>query len=186
MRRPRHPLPDHAAPDTPREGEDLDRWVEDYLEGALDPEEAARFERALLRPEVADALGEALLIRELLATLPPDAPPDALVAQLEQALGVSERQARQRVRWVRRRFPRLQAALGGASWTIKGPALGLASASAGLGVPAGGTASASGRTVVRASLAPVTVLRRGGEPAPRAPKPPWWRRVLRRAWGRSR
>jgi hypothetical protein len=177
---------DHAAPLAPCAGEDLDRWVEDYLEGILDPEEAARFERALLRPEVADALGEALLIREMLAALAPDAPPDALVAQLEQALGVSERQARQRVRQARRRFPRLQAALGGASWTVKGPALGLASASAGLGVTSGGTASASSRSVVRASLAPVTALRHGGEPAPKAPKPPWWRRALRRAWRRSK
>lgn len=162
--------------------DELDQWVDDYLEGRLPLEEAARFERALLTDAVALAFREALVLRELLASMPPDAPPEALVARLEEALeleGDAPARRRRRARSLIPRLPRVEAALGGASWAVRGPAL--AFAPAGAAVPGMKDAVDSTRgqmsSGVRATLAPIAALRNPEEDRPQ--KPGFWRRALR-------
>ena len=60
--------------------------IEDYLDGALDDEAAQRFEQDLLQEEVASQFREALLLRDLLGSLPPDKPPEGLVERIESTL----------------------------------------------------------------------------------------------------
>jgi len=164
------------------EADALDAWVEEYLEGRLSPEETGRFERALLEPAVAEAFREALVLRELLASLPPDAPPEALVSRIELALAVSGTEARRKAG----RFPRLSAALGGASWALRGPALAVGTVGASVG-SSRELSAATGN--MRYAIAPVTALRGregAGEAAPPARGKPLWRRVLGRAMRRGR
>ena len=58
--------------------QNISELVEAYLEGRLSAEETDRIERDLLQPEVASAFREALVFRDLLHHLPPDAPPSGL------------------------------------------------------------------------------------------------------------
>ena len=136
-----------------------DERVEDYLDGFMSPREARAFEHELLDPEVAAALNEALALRTLLATMPPDDVPDGLVARIEAALGLPTAAAAAAPE--HRRLPRLRAAFAGASWAFRGPAF-LANAAGGDGF----------RTVGYAST-PLTI---GRTPAP--PRPALWRRAL--------
>ncbi len=162
--------------------DELDQWVDDYLEGRLPPQETQRFERALLTEVVAAAFREALVLRELLASMPPDAPPEALVARLEEALeleGDAADRRRRRARSLIPRLPRVEAALAGTSWALRGPAM--AFAPAGGAVP--GVRDAVSQTAglvtsgSRSTLAPLTALRNPDEDRPL--KPSWWRRALR-------
>ena len=162
--------------------DELDQWVDDYLEGRLPPQETQRFERALLTETVATAFREALVLRELLASMPPDAPPEALVARLEEALelqGDASDRRRRRARSLFPRLPRVEAALAGTSWALRGPAL--AFAPAGAAVPGMRDAVSTTAELVsagsRSTLAPLTALRTPGEDRPL--KPSWWRRALR-------
>ena len=151
--------------------------------GSSAPAETARFERALLTPEVAEAFREALVLRELLASMPPDAPPEALIDRLEEALELDVVGERKRKRRDRRRFPRIAAALDGASWAVRGPAL--AFAPAGDAVSSTRDAMSVSQTAMRGAFAPVNNLvpnagarlRPKGEDRPL--KPSWWRRALR-------
>lgn len=67
---------------------DLDERIDAYLDGLLSPSETRALERMLVDPEVAAALGEALALREILATTPGDAPPAGLADRIIVALGV--------------------------------------------------------------------------------------------------
>ena len=60
--------------------------IEDYLDGTLDDEAAQRLEQDLLQEEVASQFREALLLRDILGSLPPDKPPEGLVERIETAL----------------------------------------------------------------------------------------------------
>ena len=66
--------------------QDLHGRIEDYLDGALDHEATRRFEQDLIQTEVATQFREALLLRDLLGSLPPDQPPEGLVERIESAL----------------------------------------------------------------------------------------------------
>ncbi len=130
-------------------GQDLDERVDAYLDGLMSRDETRAFEAELVAPDVAAALSEALLLRELLAH--PDAAdelPEGLVARIEEALGVDEQAARTKVK----RFARLRAALSGAGWSVRGPALAVAPAGDTLGAASGaakGAAKGATRSVWR-------------------------------------
>lgn len=145
----------------------LDEQVEDYLDGVMTSREARAFEETLLDPHVATALHEALALRSLLAALPPDDAPEGLTDRIEAALGVATGAVTARERQAR--VPRLRAALSGAAWAFRGPAL--------LANPAG----ADGMRTVGYVTSPLP--RRDAEPAPR---PALWRRLLGRRLGLGR
>ena len=167
--------------DDPREAEgltaeeELELLVESYLDGQLAPEETAAFERRLLEPAVAEAFGEALMLRALLADLPPDQAPEELVASLEAALVADVRLARKPTR-----MPRLRAALAGMSWMVRGPAQ---------AIPAAAAANSAQARPVRGSLNTMRYalgpLANAGNTRPSAPSRPWWRRILARSLRRK-
>lgn len=143
----------------------LEARVEDYLDGYMSPRERRAFEAELLEPEVQQALTEALALRTLLAELPPDAPPEGLIARIEEAMGVAEgRRSRREAIERASRFPSLGAALARAGWIVRGPAR---------AVSGGG---AEGLRTMGYAAAPLSVAR-----ASRPPKPPLWRRLLKRS-----
>ena len=79
--------------------------IESYLDGLFDEAETRRFERDLLKEDVAVLFREVLLMRELLGELPPAEPPEGLVNRIEAALAVapdrqkaSEMQSREETR----------------------------------------------------------------------------------------
>jgi hypothetical protein len=167
--------PEDSDPETWSEAA-LDQWVEDYLEGHLPPAEAARFERSLTHPKVAAAFREILALRELLRALPPDAPPAELVAKLEETLRVAQAAGVIRPE----RYPRLRAALQGLGWTVRGPALALATGGAlrpSEDRSPGTREALAGLATIGYSLGPITATRTGAAPRKR---PAWWRRLLRR------
>ena len=62
---------------------ELDERFERYLDGGLSTEETRELERALVAPEVATEFARAVLLRELLRTAGPGAPPPELLLSLE-------------------------------------------------------------------------------------------------------
>ncbi|MBI5498857.1 MAG: zf-HC2 domain-containing protein [Deltaproteobacteria bacterium] len=102
--------------------QELDERIEAYLDGTLEGEEARRFERDLVQPEVTAALREALLLREILRSTLPDEAPAGLAGRIERELGVAAPPAREAARGSR--FPVARAALGGAAWAWRGPLAG--------------------------------------------------------------
>jgi hypothetical protein len=159
--------PDERKPEGLSELEQIELLVESYLDGLLSPQDTARFERRLLEPAVADAFREALLIRQLLADMPPDQPPAELVASLEAALVAHPDLVRKAMR-----LPRLRAALSGMSWMVRGPALALPAAAAARG---GSQAPVrEGLSTLRYALGPLAVGSGQRKPAGRS----WLRRIL--------
>ncbi|MBI5491095.1 MAG: hypothetical protein HY905_27435 [Deltaproteobacteria bacterium] len=104
--------------------QELDERIEAYLDGTLEGEAARRFERDLVQPEVAAALREALLLREILRSTLPEEAPEGLAERIERELGVAAPERRGAVR--ESRFPLARAALGGAAWAWRGPLAGWA------------------------------------------------------------
>ncbi len=153
--------------------EELELLVESYLDGQLGPEETALFERRLLEPAVAKAFGEALMLRALLADMPPDQAPEELMASLEAALVADVRLARKAAR-----MPRLRAALTGMSWMVGGPAQAVQAASAASNAQP--TPMRGGLSTMRYALGPLAV---GNQP--KAPSKPLWRRLLARGLRRK-
>lgn len=143
----------------------LDELADAYLDGDLSREEALAFEHDLAaRPEVAEALSSALALRELLAGLPPLAPPPGLSARIARALPLGEAKERGEAG-----ASAAGAVLSGFSWLYRVPAAAVMGA-------AGTVASAgSGLSQVRWALGP---LGAAAEPAPRAPRRALWRRVV--------
>jgi anti-sigma factor RsiW len=145
----------------------LDDLADAYLDGDLSREEALAFERDLaLRPEVAEALSSALALRELLAGLPPLAPPPGLSARIARALPLGrEREAR----GAAERAPSAAgSALAGAAWLLRVPAM------AAQGATASAFTAGAGLAQVRWALGPLAAQ---AAPALR-PRRPLWRRLL--------
>lgn len=144
----------------------LEERADAYLDGDLPREEALAFERALaVRPEVAEALATALSLRELLASLPPVAPPPGLADRIARALPLPP-PARRRARGERAGSP-ARAVLDGLGWTFRGTAL------ATMGAAAPAASASSGLAQLRWALGPLA-------PAPRPPRPLWRRLLLGR------
>lgn len=126
--------------------------IEAYLDGELTLEHTVEVERALARPEVAEYLSQALMVRELLRTAPPEMPPLGLLSEIHDLVQVQLAEAAAgEVHGSGRRFPRLRAALAGASWGLRGPAMAMATS--------GATRTAlDGLSAVRVALGPLTRL----------------------------
>jgi hypothetical protein len=144
-----------------------------YLEGRLSPAETARFEQDLLQERVARAFREALILRELLSTVGPDAPEEQLIARIEAALDLDAGQDHAEAR---RRLPRLRAAMSGLGWIVRGPAQALQAETARTYAT---REVVGGFSTMRYALGPLATSSREPQPKPQ-PKPAWWRRVLRR------
>jgi anti-sigma factor RsiW len=143
--------------------QELEERIDAYLEGALSPEEAERFEQELLDPEVAGLFAEALMLREMLASAPPDGPPEDLIGLIEATLEVERAEEAETAP----RFGRTRAVLSGMSWMYRGPAMAVAP---------GSREAISGMGTVRYALGP---LNRPAKPKPdKPPKKPLWRRIL--------
>lgn len=149
--------------------------AEAYLEGELSREEVAAFERDLAeRAEVADALGAAIVLRDLLGRMPPLQPPPGLEERIVAALPLGRLEERPAARRAERSdrpsaVSSVRAALSGASWLLRPSAA----------VMHGGIGSArpvaAGLGQVRWLLGPLAARRAEPEPAPR-----WqaWRRAI--------
>jgi anti-sigma factor RsiW len=151
-----------------------DRTLEDladaYLDGDLPRDEALAFERGLAaRPELAAALASAVALRELLAALPPLAPPAGLAKRIAAALGPQLRGSSPVRAPAEEPSPSaVHALLAGLSWTLRAPAV------AAMGVVSPAASATSGIANVRWALGPL-----GASPAPAPPPPrPLWQRVL--------
>lgn len=145
----------------------LDDLADAYLDGDLSREEALAFERDLaLRPEVAEALSSALALRELLAGLPPLAPPAGLSARIARALPLG-RERRER-RPAKAEPTAAGSALSGAAWLLRVPAM------AAQGATASAFTAGAGLAQVRWALGPLAAQ---ATPTPR-PRRPLWRRLL--------
>ena len=150
-----------------------DERAEAYLEGELSRDEAAAFERDLAgRPEVAEALGAAIALRDLLGQLPPLLPPPGLEQRIAAALPLGRRGERPAAGREGRgersaAVPTARAVLGGASWLLRPAATVM---QGGLG---GARPLAAGLVQVRWLLGPLGARR--PEPAPRRAV---WRRLL--------
>jgi anti-sigma factor RsiW len=146
----------------------LEELADAYLDGDLSREEAMAFERDLaVRPETAAALSSALALRELLAGLPPLAPPKGLTDRIAGALPL-RRETAKRAAGAPEGHSAAGAALAGVSWLFRLPAM------AAMGAAATATSTGSGISQVRWALGPLGASQ---APAPR-PKRPLWRRVL--------
>jgi anti-sigma factor RsiW len=149
----------------------LEERIDAYLEGALPPDEAGRFEQELLDPAVAGLFAEALRLREMLASAPPDRPPEELIELIESTLEVERVEESEPAP----RFGRARAALSGMSWVYRGPAMAV--------VP-GGREALSGMSTIRYALGPLNRPAKPKKPSSkkrsRAAKTaePLWRRIL--------
>ena len=157
--------------------------VEAYLSGRLGLEETARLEAELLQGgEVSRLLSEELMLRELLGSMPPDEAPDGLTERIERAMplgqappDLSRQQPRGRTRSV---LGQIGLALGGASWSVRGPAMALGPA----GNNTGGRAVMEGMGTARYALGPLAGdLERRLAAAPKKKKP-LWRRAAGLMW----
>jgi anti-sigma-K factor RskA len=124
---------------------DLDERIERYLDGELPADGVARLERELPEPEVALALSEALMLRELLREAGPAAPPPYLVDDILVAVAAeSAGPERAAVAPERARWSRARAVLSAVAVVAGGSALGFAGMAAGAPVlAAAGRASGS-------------------------------------------
>ena len=138
--------------------EQLERRIEAYLDGALDPEQTAAFERELVKPKVARALEQALAQRDVLSRDAGDGPPPPTgAARIERGDGATVKTSLQRARAApanadaptrRQRGPSaLEAALHGTSWIVRGPAMAFTAP--------GTKAALSGLASVRFALGPL-------------------------------
>ncbi len=110
---------------------DLELRIEDYLDGVLCPAETDRLERELCEPEAARALGEALMLRELLASAPPHEVPEGLVDRIESELGVAiSSKGRRGLVPVPGLSGPASGVLEGASWALRWPSMMMSAAPA--------------------------------------------------------
>lgn len=153
----------------------VDERAEAYLEGELSRDEAAAFERDLAgRQEVADALGAAIVLRDLLARLPPPQPPSGLERRIVDALRLGRRDEQPTADRAGRidrpsAATSLRAALRGASWLFRPPAAVLH-----VGIW-GARPLVAALAQVRWALGPLAARSPERETAPRRPA---WRRAI--------
>jgi hypothetical protein len=151
-----------------------------YLDGALPREEAFAFERELARSsDAVKALSEELAFRDLLRNLPPLQPPEELEERIWYQVFHSQAFHSRRLRSSKSSgeqspAPRWRAALSGASWSLRGPAIALAAPLE------GARPMASGLSQLQWMLGPLGVRRAGKIQA--SESKPLWRRAL--AWVR--
>jgi anti-sigma factor RsiW len=143
---------------------ELDDRIEAYLDGELSQEQSEVFERDLTRSEIAEAFGQALMIRELLQNAPPDEAPAALVARIEQAVldDLKARPADERAEPA----SGARAVFDALAWTVRGPSLAL-------NVTGVGGAAVSGMGTARFALGPLAFGKKASD------KPSVGRRGLR-------
>jgi anti-sigma factor RsiW len=151
--------------------------AEAYLDGELPPDEALAFERELAsRPELAEALAAAVVLRDLLGRMPPIGAPPGLERRILGALGLAEGQ--------RLTAPAAQgeapvgsgfwAAVRGSSWLLRPSAAVVA------GGRGGARPVAAGLGQLRWFLGPIAARRAGAEEPPRRAL---WQRALVRLGG---
>ncbi len=152
-----------------------DERAEAYLDGELSREEASAFERDLAAdPEVADALGAAIVLRDLLGRMPPLQPPPGLEERILGALrlgrGAGSAEARGADPGARpSSVPAVRAALSGAGWLLR-PSAAMVHAGVESARPI-----AAGLGQFRWLLGPLAPGRTEAEP-----QRPLWRRALGR------
>ncbi|MBI4952148.1 MAG: hypothetical protein HY908_08945 [Myxococcales bacterium] len=149
----------------------FDEACEAYLERRLPAPATRAFERALLEPALAQRFREALLVRELLGSVGPDAP--AGLADRLESLVCDELAREGRGAGASGRGSLLggwRAALGGLSWTLRGPSLAFTSQPA---APSGAGPFLQGLGTMRYAVPALAEGRAAREPARRAPL--WWR-----------
>lgn len=176
----------------------LEERIDAYLEGELSADECSVFERDLLLPEVSEAFGRELFVREFLQNMGPSEVPEGLVQQIEEALEVEARESK------RRRGLFESPALLGAGWILRGPAMafngprnGLSNARFALGPLAGGggvSQRAKEQAKARAKEAGSSLGKKAALMAarqtgkmlfpPQDKKPSLWRRAL--SWWKKR
>jgi len=132
----------------------LDERIERYLNGAMTSEETLRFERDLANPEIGRGFREALLIRELMKSSPPEVP-DGLVERIQDTLGLAS--PAESAPASARKKGAAGMILDSLAWMYRGPALAVTAPRAGTGgaATAGFKAGLSG---FRSMLAPVGAL----------------------------
>ena len=154
---------------------ELETKIEKYLDGVLSSREALEFEKELLNPEVTQAFREAIMLRELLQSAPPDQAPEGLAERIAEALQVQVKQENRSLQQEgRMRFPIVRAVLGGASWIFKGPSLAVESMAGGV------IKGQRGFSNIRYALGPLA-NRASTEPDQSiATAPSFWKRMFRR------
>lgn len=156
---------------------DFQDRIECYLDGLLDEAETSRFEQDLLTLEVAEQFREGLLFRELLAALPPDQPPSALVQRIESAMDLAghkrKKQGRTETKEVSGSF--LKALKAGFRWPAYAVA-GVANGSGGL------RGSVLGMQTIGYSLGPLLEPARKGMQRKHRPRKPLWKTALSGLW----
>jgi len=133
----------------------IEERIDAYLEGWMESEEAAVFERDLLNPKVGEAFGKELMLRDLLATTPETEPPSSMVERIETALQVSSLHADFMIEASNSRKPSpgktekkvgrdkaersgwLKNAFSGLKWSVRGPSFALQSTSGRTGLTSG-------------------------------------------------
>jgi len=168
-----------------------------YLEGELSHQEARLFERDLaVCPGLSQALAKAVALRDLLQSLPPDAPPPSLEERIAAALKLEVGEAEAKA--PNAALAQLRAALAGAGWGIRGPTLALEPATAAMSRTLGRFVPARSKGVESPPSEPLWRRALALEPAAAAaaqtlgrlvlpPEPkakPLWRRALAMAWRR--
>jgi hypothetical protein len=155
----------------------LHEQIEDYLNGQLSDKETRHFESNLLKKEVANAFSEALIVRELLSSLPPDDPPAGLIERIEASLELDSRPPKKIAR--SKRLSRLGQVVNGFKWGLRWPGYALA------GISGSSTKlkdSLSGMDMIGYSLGPLNEPVRDRISAIRLPKKPLWKFALSKLW----
>ena len=157
--------------------QEMQDLIEDYLDGALDDEAARRFEQDLLREEVAAEFREALLLRELLGSLPPEEPPRGLAERIESALVVERHDRRPQSDTAPGQRP--GGFVAGVKAGVRWPGYALAGL---MGGPTALKGSVSGMQTIGYSLGPLREPARRGIRALRPSRKPLWKIALSKTW----
>lgn len=155
----------------------LDEQIEDYLNGQLSDEETRRFENNLLKKEVATAFREALILRELLGSLPTDNPPPGLVERIESSMNLSSSPPKRKAN--PERHSRWRQVTNGFRWGFRWPEyalVGISDSSSKI------KSSLSGMDTIGYSLGPLNRPVRNRISAIRLPKKPLWKIALSKLW----
>ena len=150
--------------------------VEAYLDGTLSNEAAYHFEQDLVRPEVGSAFSEALLLRDLLSEIPPEAPPPGLTARIESALNLDSVSASKTVRPSKNQLGR---SIDTIKWGFRWPRFAMAGLS---GTTHGLRRSLSGLNTMGYALGPLQAPSRKGLGALLKPKKSLWTIALSHLW----